>query len=416
MSELRRAAVIAIGDELIEGTFFDTNSGTIAQALAGLGIGVERFCVVGDDALVIERAIGELCRDYQIVVATGGLGPTRDDLTRHAAAAAAGVPLESSRTVLDGLRAAYAARGAPMPEANTRQALFPAGAQIMPNRCGSAPGFRVWVDGGMLAVLPGPPDEMRDMLERELLPWLESTCGRGQIIATRHFFLIGVSESRFADLVGDWMDRGANPLLGVTSHVGVLRATLRATGESRQAASARLEERARAFLERFDGDIFSEQDPRPAFAIGRRLIDEGLSIATAESCTGGLVAKLLTDVPGVSAVFREGWVTYTDESKHARLGVPRELLDRHGAVSAEVAAAMAAGAARASAARLACSVTGIAGPDGGTPAKPVGLVHFGLCCDGEVTTHERRFPPVGRETVRTHAAHMALNLLWRRIR
>jgi nicotinamide-nucleotide amidase len=416
MIDPRRAALIAIGDELIEGAFPDTNSGVIAQALAGLGISVERACVVGDDALVIERTIGELCRDYQIVVATGGLGPTRDDVTRHAAAAAAGVPLESSCAVLEGLRAAYATRGASMPEANLRQALFPVGAQIMANRCGSAPGFRVWVYGGMLAVLPGPPEEMRDMLERELLPWLESTCGRGQSIETRHFFLVGVSESHFADLVGDWMDRDANPLLGVTSHVGVLRATLRATGESREATLARLEERARAFRERFEADVFSEEDPRPAFAIGAKLIDEGLSIATAESCTGGLVAKLLTDVPGVSAVFREGWVTYTNQSKHARLGVPRELLERHGAVSAEVAAAMAAGAARASGARLACSITGIAGPDGGTPAKPVGLVHYGLCFDGEVTTHERRLPAVGRETVRTYAAHMALNLLWRLIR
>ena len=318
--------------------------------------------------------------------------------------------------MLDGLRAAYAARGAPMPEANRRQALFPAGAQIMDNRCGSAPGFRVWVSGGMLAVLPGPPAEMRDMLERELLPWLESTCGRGESIETRHFYLAGVSESRFADLVGDWMDRGANPLLGVTSHVGVLRATLRASGESRQATLVRLEQRARDFRELFDGDIFSEQDPRPAFAVGRKLMADELSIATAESCTGGLLAKLLTDVPGVSAVFREGWVTYTNASKQDRLGVPRELIDRHGAVSAEVAAAMATGAARASGARLACSITGIAGPGGGTPAKPVGLVHYGLCLDGEVTTHEHRFPAVGRETVRTYAAHMALNLLWRRIR
>jgi nicotinamide-nucleotide amidase len=256
---------------------------------------------------------------------------------------------------------------------------------------------------------------MRDMLARELLPWLERTCGRGQGLASRHAYLSGLAESAFADRAGAWMERDANPRMGVTAHHGVLRVSLRARAATSEGARALVEERAAQLRERFGHEIFSEDEPRLELALGRALIERRLPVATAESCTGGLVAQLLTDVPGISAVFREGWITYTDQAKVARLGVPAELIERHGAVSAEVAAAMAAGAARASGARVSLSVTGIAGPQGGSPAKPVGLVWLGLCVDGEVLTREQRFPPVGREHVRLFAAHAALDLMLRHL-
>ena len=413
MGEARRAAVVAIGDELVAGDFVDSNSGELARALAGLGIEVERFVVLGDDRPRLAHAFWELARDYQIVVATGGLGPTLDDVTREAAADAARVPLETNEEVLAGLRQLWATRGVAMPESNARQAAFPAGAQVMPNGCGTAPGFRVWVDGGMLAVLPGPPREMRAMLEGELLPWLERTCGRGPARAVAQFHLAGLSESGFGDRAGEWMERDADPRMGVTAHLGVLRVTLRTSAETPEAARDRIAARAAELRERFREDLFSEDDPRLEQALGRALIERGLSVATAESCTGGLVAQLLTDVPGISAVFREGWVTYTDQAKRERLGVPAELLERHGAVSEPVALAMAEGAARASGARLALAVTGIAGPDGGSPAKPVGLVWFGLCVDGWARAFEARFPAVGRDAVRRFAANRALDLLRR---
>jgi nicotinamide-nucleotide amidase len=415
IGEVRRAAIVAIGDELLAGAFVDSNSGEIARALDALGIEVERFVVLGDDRARLAQAFWELARDYAIVVASGGLGPTLDDVSREAAADAARVPLETSDEVLAGLRAAWERRGLPMPESNARQALFPAGAQIMPNSCGTAPGFRVWIDGGMLALLPGPPREMRAMLAQELLPWLERTCGRGAARALGQFHLAGLSESAFADRAGDWMARDADPRMGVTAHEGLLRVSLRAVAETSQAARERLESRMREFRERFEGDVYSEDDPRLGHALGRTLIERGLSVTTAESCTGGLVAELLTDVPGISAVFRDGWVTYGDDSKRARLGVDAALLERHGAVSGEVAQAMAEGAARASGARLAVSTTGIAGPDGGTPQTPVGLVWFGLCVDGQSEAVSARFPAVGREAVRAFAAHRALDLLRRRL-
>jgi len=415
MRESPRAAVVAIGDELLAGDAVDSNSGEIARALASLGIQVERMLVLGDDRRVLARAFGELCSGYAIVVATGGLGPTLDDVTREAAADAAGVPLSSDAGLLAELEQRWSSRGRPMPESNARQARLPAGAQLMANSRGTAPGFRVWIEGGMLAVLPGPPLEMRAMLERELLPWIERTCGRGEGIALCRFYLAGLPESAFADRAGAWMEREANPRMGVTAHHGVLHVVLRATAASAQGARTLLEGRAAAFRERFAAEIFSEQEPRLEFVLGRQLIERGLSIATAESCTGGLLARLLTDVPGISAVFREGWVTYSNEAKVRRLGVPAGLLARHGAVSPEAAAAMAAGAAREGAARLALATTGIAGPGGGSPDKPVGLVWLGLALDGQVQTRELRLAPVGRESIRRYAVHAALDLARRNL-
>ncbi len=415
IGEARRAACVAIGDELLAGDYADSNSGVIAQRLAALGMTVDKFVVLGDDKQALERAFYELCREYQVVVASGGIGPTLDDVTREAAAGAAGVPLVRDPGTLEWLHQLYAARRREMPASNERQAWFPQGAQIMPNAVGTAPGFRVWIDGGVLAVLPGPPVEMRDMLERELAPWLLSTCGQGQGLAARSFYLLGLAESAFADRAGDWMARGANPLMGVTAHTGVLKVTLRARGESTEGAHKLVELRAQMLRERFAAEIFSESDARPAFAVAQRLIESKTTLALAESCTGGLVAELLTEVPGVSAVFKAGWVAYSNDFKSTGLGVPTELIERHGAVSREVAEAMALGAARAAGTDLALSITGIAGPDGGTPDKPVGLVWFALCVRGAVEGVEVRFPAVDRASIRRFAAHSALDWIRRSV-
>lgn len=409
----RRAACVAVGDELVAGDYPDTNSGMVAARLAELGIVVERFVVVGDDRAALERLFYELASEFQIVVASGGIGPTLDDVTREAAAAAAGVPLERDEATLEWLRGWFAARKRAMAESNERQAWFPRGAQIMPNAVGTARGFRVWIEGGMVAVLPGPPHEARDMLERELLPWIRATCGVGQGLAQHRFYLLGVPESVFADRAGDWMSRGANPLMGVTAHQGVLHVTLRARAASAEGAKRRIDARAAEFRERFAADIFSEDDPRPAFAIGRALIERRRTLAVAESCTGGLVSELLTDVPGISEVFQAGWITYSNESKVRDLGVDPEILAREGAVSAAVAEQMALGAARRAGADLGLAITGIAGPGGGTLEKPVGLVWFGLSDAGRVTSCEQRIPPVDRASIRRYAAATALDLLRR---
>jgi nicotinamide-nucleotide amidase len=256
---------------------------------------------------------------------------------------------------------------------------------------------------------------MRDMLELAVLPWLEARFGRRPNVATHAFYLLGLAESAFGERAGEWMARGANPLMGVTAHQGVLKATLRARGEDLAIARAMLDARCAEFRERFAVETFSESDPRPAFAVGRALIERGIELALAESCTGGLVAAQLTEVPGISAVFRSGWVVYANATKERELGVERALLERHGAVSPQVAEALARGAAQTSGARIALAITGVAGPDGGSAEKPVGLVWFGLAVDGRVTTHEQRYPPVGRATIRQFAANTAFDLVRRHI-
>lgn len=411
-----RVGVLAVGDELVAGAHPDLNSPAIAASLAELGRSVARVIVVGDDETAIAASIAELSREHDVVIVTGGLGPTLDDVTRHAAARAAGVPLVTSQPALRELQDWYARAGREMPRSNERQALLPEGAEILPNSRGTAPGFRLRVGASELFVLPGPPHEMQAMLAACVTPWLAAHPVDDGELRVRRFHLVGLSESVFADQAGDWMVRGANPLIGVTVKGGVMSVRLIAHGASVQDADGTLARRAAEFEERFGQYVFSREDARIAFVLGQELIERGVTVAVAESCTGGLVTAALTDVPGISAVFREGFVTYSNEAKIERLGVPGETIERHGAVSAEVAEAMARGAAERSRARLAVATTGIAGPGGGTPAKPVGLVWFAVAFEGTVRSVEVRFPDAGRDRIREWAATKALVLLLRALR
>ncbi len=405
------AAVLAVGDELLGGGTLERNSAAIAAALVELGIEVRSVRVERDDEEPVARALAELARSVRFVFVTGGLGPTLDDVTRHAAARATGVELEECPRALAEVALWWRERGEPMPEANRRQALLPRGSVRLPNRAGTAPGFRLELGSAVVFALPGPPAEMRDMLEREVLPWLAARVAVLPL-GRADFHLFGLSESHFAERVGDWMARGANPEVGVTASRGVLSVRMRARAATREEAERVLAERVEAFRERFEEHIFSEVGPALEHAVGRVLLERRISVSVAESCTGGLVAGMLTSVPGISAVLEEAFVTYSDEAKTRRLGVPHELIAGSGAVSSEVAAAMARGAAQMSGARLTVSVTGIAGPSGGTQEKPVGLVWFGVCADGRVETCSRRYPARSRAFVRDLAARSALHLLW----
>jgi nicotinamide-nucleotide amidase len=407
------AAVLAVGDELIEGRLLDRNSAAISSALAELGLDVRGFTVAGDDEQELAASIAELCGRHALVVASGGLGPTLDDVVREAAARAAGVALERRQEVLDWLRGWFAGRGRAMSASNERQACFPAGAVVLPNSVGTAPGFRLQIGRGVLCALPGPPPEMRAMLEREVLPWVRATWPSSAPSARAAFYLCGIAESTFGELAGAWMERGAEPLMGVTAHTGVLAVSLQARAATRAQAESALEARRAEFRVRFGEFIYSEEQGDLALAVGRSLIERGVTLSTAESCTGGLLAARLTALPGISAVYRGGWVTYADDAKRRELGVDGELLRRHGAVSEAVARAMAAGARRESGARAALAITGVAGPGGGTPEKPVGLVFGALAFEDALEAREWRLPPVGREELRTYAVHAALDLLRR---
>jgi len=410
-----RAALLAVGDELLSGTTLDTNSAELARELARLGIPVTSIEVVSDDEPEVEAAVRRALERAELVLVSGGLGPTLDDVTRHGIARAFERELVESSAALDDVRAWFDRRGIAMSATNRRQALFPQGAEIVKNRAGTAPGFRLERGGRVVVALPGPPRELRVVWSEEVLPWLVASGRTLGPLAERHFHLFGLSESVFAERAGDWMERGADPRLGCTVKDGVLSATLRAVEPSARSRAA-LEARAAEFRRRFGEHVYSEDEARLEHVLGRLLIERELAVTTAESCTGGLVAALLTAVPGISAVFREGFVTYADQAKAQSLDVPRELLEAHGAVSREVAEAMARGALQRAGAELALAVTGIAGPAGGSAEKPVGLVWFATSLRGVLESSERRFPPVDREAIRLLAARTALFLGWKRLR
>ncbi len=409
-----RAALLAVGDELLSGAVLDTNSGQLARELSRVGIPVVSGEVLSDDESEIAAAVGRGLERAELVVVTGGLGPTLDDVTRHGVARALGRELLESGAAFADVRAWFERRGIAMSPSNARQALLPRGAVLLPNRAGTAPGFRVEHEGRVVLVLPGPPRELSVVWEEEVLPWLLVSGRAREPLPARLFHLFGLSESVFAEEAGDWMAREEDPRMGCTVMDGILTASLRALDHG-QGSRAALEARAGEFARRFAAHVYSTDERRLEHVLGRECLRREVRVSTAESCTGGLAAALLTSVPGISAVFDEAFVTYADAAKERALAVSAELLRAHGAVSREVAEAMARGAARRAGAELALAVTGIAGPDGGSAEKPVGLVWIATSFRGEVQSTERRFPPVERDAIRRLAAHTALFLGWKRL-
>lgn len=406
----RRAAALAVGDELLDGFQTDLNSPALARFLGERGWSLERVQVVGDEESVIAAALVELARDHALVLVSGGLGPTLDDVTRHGLARAAGVALESNPEAWAQVQAWYQRSDRTPPSSNERQALLPEGARPLENALGTAPGIHMGMAATDVFALPGPPREYGPMLEAHVIPWLAGQDDGGSVRRVQRFHLFGISESLFADQVADWMERGSNPLMGVTAKDGVLSVRLVAEAASEQAAQALLTARTTEFYGCLGEYVFSEEESDPARVLGAVLLSTGMSVTTAESCTGGALAQALTGVAGISEVFREGVVTYANQAKVERLGVDEELLRSHGAVSGPVAEAMASGMAERTGADLALATTGVAGPGGGTEDKPVGMVWFGVYFKGRTTSVERRWPSVGRERIRRWATAQALVL------
>ena len=410
--------IVAVGDELLAGAHPDLNSPFLASRCIEFGRRVRRVIVVRDFEDEIAAAVTDLARDCATVFVTGGLGPTLDDVTRHAVARAVRKDIVESPEAWDEVRGWFERAGRPVLESNRRQALLPEGAARIPNAFGTAPGFRVTHpdSGATILVGPGPPKELQGVFDAEMAPWLLANPPDTQSRAKRVMHFGDLPESTFADAVGSWMERDANPLVGVTVKDGVLSARCVATAdtseEAERLAAGRADEIKAMFLDRYLGEDVAGLGP----FVGGFLAREGITFTVAESCTGGLVAGALTGAPGVSSVFDGSFVTYANDEKVRQLGVSQKTLEAFGAVSAEVAQEMARGALERSGASLAVSVTGIAGPAGGTDEKPVGLVWFGLGIrrpGGEilVCVVDRRWPPLGRERVRAWAKNKALGLL-----
>lgn len=415
-----RAAILSIGDELTLGQKLDTNSQWLAQRLVDRGITVIEHATIADDLEQNVRAFRRLAALAPLVISTGGLGPTEDDLTRQALAGLLGEALVEDEGALAALSALMSARGRAVSPAQRSQALRPAGARCLPNPLGTAPGLAgvALVDGARADVfcLPGPPGEMRPMFEAHVVPALRPPPGRA--VRTRAIHTLGLGEGDLAARLGPLMDRMRSPLVGTTASGGVVTCRVRYEGPEGGADQAMRDTEAlvRRAAEPF---AFGAGDDTIERVVLDRLRDRGERLVLAESCTGGMLGMMLTGVPGSSGALDGGWITYANEMKTGALGVDPALIDRHGAVSAEVAREMAARArARAphtNSATHAIAISGVAGPGGGTPDKPVGTVFIaiaGPAHPGHDEVDTRRFLITGdRHAIRDRACRLALAML-----
>jgi len=408
-SQIKSASILSIGNEVLSGRTVDTNAAHIGRQLRLVGVPVVSSHTVGDRRETIVRALALAAGEAEVVVVTGGLGPTDDDLTRQAFADHLGGELELRDELLEAIKARFVAYGVDMPQRNTIQACIPKGTEAIANDWGTAPGIAAEKDGKLLFALPGVPREMEKMLAASVLPRLRQLA-QGQAVAVQRLKCFGAGESTIAEMLGDAMHRERNPLVNCTAKIGVITLEIVATAARAEEAEemvASEEARLRLMLGEV---IFGAGEETLAEVVGQKLVRSGRSLTVAESCTGGLLAKFITDVPGASEYFTRGWVTYSNEAKEVELEVPKHLIDAHGAVSAEVAAAMAQGARRRARADLAVGITGIAGPGGATEHKPVGLVYISVD-DADGTTTSRKVFSGERASVRLRAAQTALNTL-----
>ena len=403
-----RAVILSIGAELVSGLRLDTHSADISRALTAIGIQVVRHETVDDGAAEIEAAFRAAVAEADLVVATGGLGPTLDDCTREALAAAAGVPLDESAEAREHLVAWAKARGRTLSESNFRQALLPRGAGTLPNPIGTALGIEARVGKALVFVMPGVPAEMTQMLSEQVLPRLRQAApGRVTVIRTVHTY--GVPESVVGEKLADLMAPKRRPHVGTAVHGGMIDIHIYATGAPAEIAPL-LESDAAAVCRRLGDAVFGQGKDTLEDAVASLLAERRATIALAESCTGGLVAAKLVNVPGISEFLLEGVVSYADESKVRTVGVPEGLIRAHSAVSEPVVRAMAEGVRLRNRASVGLAVTGIAGPTGGTPEKPVGLVWFAVA-DEKGTVAAKEIFAGDRALIRERAANYALNML-----
>ncbi|MCH7719474.1 MAG: competence/damage-inducible protein A [Planctomycetes bacterium] len=404
-----RAEIISIGHELTSGAIVNTNARWLADQLSQAGLIAGTQVTVGDHQADIEDAIRTAANRSDLVVITGGLGPTADDLTREGLAAAMDQPLEFDEDSWKKIENYFAQLGRTPGDSNRRQAMCPRTARLIPNSCGTAPGIHALVHEAAVFVLPGVPREMRAMFERDVGPEVSRLTG-GRAVVTRTLHCFGAGEANIGEQLSTFMDPARNPRVGTCAEEGVISIRICADGDSRDAAA--LADSDVAAVRNVLGPlVFGEDDDTLASVLGRLLIDRGATVSTAESCTGGLLAAELTDVPGSSAYFLRGFVTYANEAKTQMLGVPAALIVDKGAVSREVAVAMAEGCRRVSETDYALGITGIAGPGGATADKPVGLVYIALASSADTTVRECRFPShLSRRAVRDRACKTALNM------
>ena len=405
-----QAEILAVGTELLLGNITNTNAQFLSELLASAGIDVLYHTAVGDNPRRLRQAV-EIARGRcDLLVFTGGLGPTYDDMTKETVAEAFGLALEYHPEVMEEIQCYFDnVFHRPMPACNRRQAMLPQGCTVLHNPVGTAPGCIFTADGVTAVLLPGVPHECRYLAEHALLPWLQG-CSGG-VIRSHDLRVFGLTEPRVQELLGDLMDRAENPSLAPYAKPGEVMLRLTAKGESPQDCQERMAPLFWDVRSRLGDCLYGVDVSSLEEVVITRLRQKGLTLSAAESCTGGLIAKRITDVPGASLVFMGGVVSYTDTVKHRVLGVPAEMLEEYGAVSAPVARAMAEGARRATTADLAVSVTGVAGPERDERGNAVGTVFIGFSTPEETVAERFDFGEKSRAEIRALSAEEALKLL-----
>jgi len=420
-SDSLQAEVLTIGSELLTPGRVDTNAAYLMERLAAIGVPVIHRATVEDDRLAIAEAARQAVARAELVLVTGGLGPTSDDLTREGFADALGLGLSVDEHVLAGIRLRFQRRGLTMPDVNRKQAMVFEGAEVLANEAGSAPGL--WISlpanraektGREVVLLPGPPLELRSMFELMVLPRL-AVRARGVVYRTKRLLIAGLAESSVEQEVGWIYGNVDNPRTTILASPGQVELRLTARAATAGEADALNEALAKRLRDALGSRIFSEEGRSLEEVVGSMLAERSLSLAVAESCTGGLIAHRLTEVSGSSRYLERGFVTYSNQSKAELLGVDMDLIRTHGAVSQEVAESMAKGARMRAGTDLGVAVTGIAGPTGGTANKPVGLAFIAVSDESGCVARRLQLPG-GRSQVKWWSSQAALDLLRMRLK
>ena len=410
---MKSAEIIAIGSELLTPERTDTNSLWLTEKLNEIGVEVKLKTIVGDDEARLEETIRDALQRSDIVITTGGLGPTEDDVTRQVSARAIGRELVYHKDIEERLRERFQNWGRQMPEINKRQAYAIEGAEILPNPNGSACGMSVETDGKVLAVFPGPPREMQPMFTEHVLPKLRTLSG-GVLVRRRILRVSGIGESAIDEAIAPIYREYEDVQTSILFSKSEVEIHLSASSTDEAKAISTLDELANKISDKLGIAVFATNGETMEQVICKLLTERGETVSTAESCTGGLIARRLTELQGSSKFFMEGAVTYSNDAKVRTLNVRQETLDKFGAVSSETAEEMARGMRERATTDYAISVTGVAGPDGGSEDKPVGTVWFGLADRDGVKTVKVVFPG-DRYLIRWRSSQAGLDLLRRRL-
>lgn len=402
------AEIICVGTELLLGNIINTNAAFIAERISRLGIDCYHQCVVGDNMDRVLAQLKESSARSEIIILSGGLGPTEDDMTKEAVSEFNKLPLVEDAVSRKSIADYFAKRGIEPTENNWKQALLPKGATAVPNPNGTAPGIILETKKNTYILLPGPPIELEAMFDDEIMPFLASK--QEGVLYSRTVKIVGIGESKAETMIKDLIDAQSNPTIATYAKTGEVHIRVTASAEGEKEAKKLVKPVVKEIKARFGEHVYAAED---GISLEKSIIDllesNKMTLSTVESCTGGLIASSIVSVSGASEVFKCGLVTYSNKSKRKLAGVKKGTLDKHGAVSSQVATEMAKGGASATKSDVCIAVTGIAGPDGGTEEKPVGLVYIACCVDGIVKVKECHFSG-NRNKIRALSATNALIL------